>query len=501
MKKIVVSKFALIAFSSMFLISCNDEINPPVTTDDQTPTPQPQPEIELKNHSNIPALVYGMPGFENLNIFTLISSSDTLDQSPNFVFGAQPDGGGFMRNPNGEGYIMITNHEILQSVSRVHLDKNFKPIKGEYIVDGIGGMTRLCSATLVDPLIHGFGPVFLTAGESGEESLVHAIDPNGFINDRSRTDRVKPALGRASMENAVPLPSDVSDNGTYVLIGEDQGYSTSHQSAGQLIMYYSPTRGDLDNGKLYALKRKDNTLTEGSMTKNTSYEVEFVEIPNAKNITGAQINAANIANNALRFSRVEDVDYRKGKGNGNEIYFTATGQASGGAPVEGFTMWGRVYKLVLDKNNMFTGKLEIIAEGDSNPGNDLINPDNLCVTENYVYIQEDGDSYYAAAQHDSYIWQYNMATKTYKPWLNMKHNRGNAQWFEMFDQSGNLNKFGSWEYGAMVDVSDLVGIPGTFAVNIHPHTWQKNQFLNADGSGTQTNKEGGQVVLIKNVQR
>ncbi|MBA5793997.1 hypothetical protein H1R17_09145 [Flavobacterium sp. xlx-214] len=501
MKKNVTTKIALFALTAALMTSCQDDINEP-KVDDQTPTPEtPQPAIELKNHSNIPALVYGMPGFDKLEIFTLISSSDKLEQSPNFVFGAQPDGSGIMRNPNGDGYIMITNHEILQSVSRVYLDKNFKPIKGEYIVDGIGGMTRLCSATLVEPKVHGFGPVFLTAGESGEESMVHAIDPMGFVNDRSRTDRVKPALGKASMENAVPLPADVSGNGTYILIGEDQGYSTSHQSAGQLIMYYSPNRGDLENGKLYALKRKDNTLTEGSMTKNNTYDVEFVEIPNAKNLTGAEINAANIANKALRFSRVEDVDYRKGKGNGNEIYFTATGQASGGAPVDGYTMWGRVYKLALDKNNMFTGKLEIIAEGDSNPGNDLINPDNLCVTENYVYIQEDGDSYYAGANHDSYIWQYSMATKSYKPWLNMKHNRGNTEWSQMFDQSGNLNKFGSWEYGAMVDVSDLVGIPGTFAVNIHPHTWQKPEFANADGSGTQTNKEGGQIVLIKNVQR
>lgn len=501
MRKIYVGKIAFLALTFLMMTSCQDDIYPP-KEEEQTPeTEVPQTAINLVNHSNIPALVYGMQGFENLEILTLISSSDKLEQSPNFVFGAQPDGGGFMKNPNGDGFIMLTNHEILQSVSRVYLDNNFKPVKGEYIVDAVGGMTRLCSATLVDPKEHGFGPVFLTAGESGEESLVHAIDPLGSFADRSRTDRVKPALGRASMENAVPLPTDVSGTGTFILIGEDQSYSTNHQSAGQLIMYHSPTRGDLDNGKLYALKRKDNTQTEGSMTKNATYDVEFVEIPNAKNLTGAEINAANIAINALRFSRVEDVDYRKGKGNGNEIYFTATGQASGGQPVPGYTMWGRVYKLVLDKNNMFTGKLEIIAEGDSNPGNDLINPDNLCVTENYVYIQEDGDSYYPGANHDSYIWQYSMATKSYKPWLNMKHNRGNAEWFNLFDQSGNLNKFGSWEYGAMIDVSDLVGIPGTFAVNIHPHTWQKPEFQNADGSGTQSNKEGGQIVLIKNVQR
>ena len=150
---------------------------------------------------------------------------------------------------------------------------------------------------------------------------------------------------------------------------------------------------------------------------------------------------------------------------------------------------------------MMTGKLEVVAEGDSSPGNNLINPDNICVTENFVYIQEDGDSYYQAATHDSYIWQYNIGTKQYKPWLNMKHNRTDAAWQTAYNQSGNLNKFGSWEYGAMVDISDIIGVPNTFALNIHSHTWQKNGFANADGAGVNTNKEGGQIVIIRNVQK
>ena len=475
------------------------------SNDDNQPTIKP---IELTNYSKELAFVYAMPGFENLNITTLISSSDVLENSKDFVFAGQPDGAGFMKDPNSDGFLMITNHEISQSVSRVYLDKNFKPIKGEYIVDAAGGITRLCSATLATEQEHGFS-AFLTAGESGEESMVHAIDPIAPSSASSRADknRVKPALGKASMENAVPLPKDISAGKTYILIGEDQSYGSSHQSAGQLIMYVSDKQGDLDNGKLYALKRTNNDFTETNIIKGNNYDVEFVEIkgPNgelAKNMTGKEINKANIDNKAIRFSRVEDVDYRKGSGKGREIYFTATGQSANGInPTDGLTMWGRVYKLVLNANNMLTGKLEVVAEGDSDPGNNLINPDNLCVTENYVYIQEDGDSYYPAAKHDSYIWQLDIAKKTYKPWLNMKHNRTNTEWFKAYDQSGNLNKLGSWEFGAMVDVSNLVGIPNTFSVNIHSHTWQQDKFANADGSGLSKNKEGGQVVLIRNVQR
>ncbi len=474
--------------------NCNDE----TTDSNENPVNQ---NIKIENFSKESAFAYGMTGFENLNITTLISSSDVLAGSPNFVFAGQPDGMGIMKDPNSEGYLMITNHEITKSVSRVYLDKTFKPVKGEYILNGIGGMTRLCSATLATVAEHGFS-AFLTAGESGEESMVHAINPLAAAAQAADQSRVKPALGKASMENAVPLPKDVSNGKTYIMIGEDQSFSSSHQSAGQLIMYVSDTQGDLNNGKLYALKRTNNNYTETNMTKGSQYDVEFVEISNAKNLTGAQINQKNIDNNAIRFSRVEDVDYRKGAGKGREIYFTATGESSDGVnPKAGLTMWGRVYKLVLNESNMLTGKLEVVAEGDSNPGSNLINPDNLCVTENYVYIQEDGDSYYPAATHDSYIWQLNISTKQYKPWLNMKHNRNDAAWQTAYNQSGQLTKFGSWEFGAMIDISDIIGIPNTFAVNIHSHTWQKDAFANADGAGVNTNKEGGQTIIIRNVQK
>lgn len=479
---------AALAFFAMQ--SCNE--------DNGTPNQPLNENIKFANHSKEQAFVYAMPGFEDLTINTLISSSDELSGTPNFVFAGQPDGMGIMKDPNSDGYLMITNHEITQSVSRVYLDKTFKPFKGEYIVNGIGGMTRLCSATLAKPEIHGFS-MFLTAGESGQESMVHAINPLSAVSSASDKSRVKPALGKASMENAVPLPKDVSNGKTYILIGEDQSYSSSHQSAGQLIMYVADSQGDLDNGKLYALKRKDNDYVETNIKKGNSYDVEFVEIPNAKNLTGAEINQKNIDNKAIRFSRVEDVDYRKGAGKGREIYFTATGESSDGInPKQGLTMWGRVYKLVLN-SDMMTGKLEIAAEGDSNPGNSLINPDNICVTENYVYIQEDGDSYYPGAKHDSYIWQMNIATKELKPWLNMRNNDKDAAFKAAYNPL--TNKFGAWEFGAMEDISDVIGVPGTFMVNIHSHTWQNDKFKNADGAGVNTNKEGGQVVIIRNVQR
>ncbi|HYD91568.1 MAG TPA: hypothetical protein VEA37_08805, partial [Flavobacterium sp.] len=149
MAKILQPKWAAFSIMGVMLASCQQDDNN---------SQRINKDIDFSNHSSVPAFVYPMAGFEGLQINTLISSLDELPESPNFVYAGQPDGAGFMKDPDSDGYIMITNHEISQSVSRVYLDKTFKPVKGEYIVNSLGGMTRLCSATLATPEEHGFGP-------------------------------------------------------------------------------------------------------------------------------------------------------------------------------------------------------------------------------------------------------------------------------------------------------------------------------------------------------
>ncbi|MFM8834790.1 MAG: hypothetical protein ACKOEV_14355 [Cytophagales bacterium] len=54
------------------------------------------------------------------------------------------------------------------------------------------------------------------------------------------------------------------------------------------------------------------------------------------------------------------------------------------------TYMGRVYQLKLDANDPLKGVLKIVADGDVSPtganvkGTDIINPDKLCATENYL---------------------------------------------------------------------------------------------------------------------
>jgi secreted PhoX family phosphatase len=463
--------------SVLFLTACKK--------DDKTLAEKP----EFKNRSNAPSFVTIDPAFSGVSAYTLISSSDTIPGYPNFVFGGAPDGQGFLKNPDGSGYIMVTNHENTWAISRVYLDKKLNPVKGEYIVNTDGGMFRLCSGSLATTEEHGFPkPVFLSTGESNVNAMTHAIDPIGTADPANQT-RVKPALGKFSGENAVPLPKDAYSGKTVIILGEDAGN-------GQVYLYVSNTVGDLDNGKLYVLRRTNLDQIEKNMSKGNVYDVEFVEVPNARNLTGTEIENLNSTLKSIQFARVEDLDYRKGGGaNGREVYFVATGVS--GQPDK--TYWGRVYRLKMDAATPFTGKLEVVEDGDLNPGNEIINPDNLCVTKNYVYIQEDGDSFFPGASHNSLIWQYDIATGTKKRMIDlMNKTMGNTIYNPANDQ-----RYATWEHGAMIDISDIIGEPNTFLINIHAHTWvEGDRFLNPSrATSVQAYKSGGQTLILKGVPR
>ena len=125
--------------------------------------------FELKSRSVTPPLVIKKPGFEKLEVASLISSADVLRESPDFVFGGSADGSGLLKE--GRAYAMIVNHEDNFAVSRIILNGRFEPIKGEYIMNSDGGQWRLCSATLATPEEHGFGPAFITCPGSGRPTI------------------------------------------------------------------------------------------------------------------------------------------------------------------------------------------------------------------------------------------------------------------------------------------------------------------------------------------
>ena len=403
MKKIILP---LILLTS--LLSCNND-----TTATKT-------DVVLASQSVTPVLLKKQAGFENLELFSLITSDDVLPASPNFVFGGSADGSGLLKNADGT-FTFLVNNEDNFSVSRITLDKTFKPVKGEYLLNSNGGTWRLCGATMATPAEHGFGPLYLTCGESGQESRTHGLDPYADAGTNGVSKELA-GLGRLSAENALPLKATAFAGKTVVVIGDDD----SGTYGGQLFMYVSNIVGDLANGSLYMMKRNDDNQREKDMVTNQSYGVSFVKIDNHTTLTGAQINASVNTLKAIKFGRVEDLDYRKGgKDADREVYFNVTGQNISGTNADASrTKYGRVYKLNLDANDPLKGTLQVVLDGDDRNGiaSKFQNPDNICVTKNYVYVQEDANGY-GDETHDGYIYQYNIATKQLKVVFELDHRR------------------------------------------------------------------------------
>ena len=361
--------------------------------------------VALKSWSRTPVLLKGLPA--GVEAFSLITSDDTLAASPNFVFGGSADGAGLLKNADGS-FTLVVNNEDNFAVSRIKLDTLFRPVSGDYVLNSTAGRFRLCSATLATPAEHGFGPLFITAGESSAESQIHALDPNGAPN----SSRLLAGLGKWNTENAVPLQKAAYAGKTVVVIGDDD----SGAQGGQVALYVSNTVGDLDNGSLYVLARVTDNIRERDMVVGQTYPVVFRKIDNQATLTGAQINQKSVELKSVQFGRVEDIDYRRG-GNGRELYFNVTGQNNTGTNADfSRTKYGRVYRLILSATDPTQGTLEVLLDGDdrTGPAREFQNPDNITVTTNYVYTAEDPNGY-GDETHDARIYQYNIATKASAP--------------------------------------------------------------------------------------
>ena len=449
--------------------------------------------VVLTNHSVTPALVKNVaPGVE---VFSLMSSDDRFPMSPNFIMGGSPDGAGLLKNDDGT-FTYVTNHEDNYSVSRITLDETFKPVKGEYIITSDHGRWRLCSATMATPEEHGYGPLFITAGESGPESQIHAANPFAAQN----TSRILTSFGAWSTENAVPLPKTAYPGKTVVIIGDDD----SREFGGQIALYVGEGVGNLDTGNLYVLARVDDNTRERDMVVGETYEVEFRQIEDQTTLAPSEFNPASAALNAMPFGRVEDLDYRK-DGVGREVYFNVTGQNDSGANADfSRTKYGRVYRLTMDVTNPLKATIEVILDGDDRGGiaGQFQNPDNILATENYLYIQEDPNGY-GDETHDAYIYQYEIETGRMQVVMELDHRRGEDKY--NVDRDGitpSESRLGGWEYGAMLDVSETLGIPNTFVLNIQPHSWRSPVYAGVDGGTLRAaENQASHVVVVKGLER
>lgn len=492
----------MITSTSSFLTSCegedgingvDGEVGADGTdgTDGEDFTPSP---LMFSDKSSLNPLVIMSAEFSSVKAYSLISSTDVLSNGFRLV-GAQ-DGAGFLKD--GNEYIYVVNAEDDYSVSRIRFDENLNPIKGDWLLNaGVADLARQCSGTMWEKAIHGGDKdIFLSASESIAYD-VKGIDP--WITTPTPTaDFGLDALGEFSWENAVPLPKDAYTGKTVIIGGDDD-------SDGQVTMYLSESGdADLTGGKIYVLRFKQvsdgaggvmdvaasTVYNEGSLDFGATYDVEFVEIVDGAAKTQSEMKTACTGVFASNFIRVEDVDYQKGVDtNARNVYFAVTGRGPGSTTLND---WGTVYKLVLDDTNPLIGKLTQIVSGNTDSDNmdgnlsSLQSPDNICVTENYVYFQEDPNSF--SRGHAAYIYQSDLNGGDIKVVLELKI-------------ESNLSPTGSsalsGEFGSLVDISDKVGVPDTFILALQPHYWKSDDFV----STNLPHNEGGQIVLLQGLPR
>lgn len=477
---------ALLFLATTFtVLSCNQD-------DDTVSAPAVNENVSFANHSATAPFLARKTGFENLEIYSLLSSGDQLSGSPDFVYGSMADGMGLMKNADGT-FSLINNIEADYSIARITFDKTFKPVKGEYILNALAtASTAQCSGSLVTQEEHGFGPLYLSGGEWGGASKgVFATDPNRSA-ENAELATLLPALGQWSTENAVVIGKDAYPSKTVAFIGDDTSDDTT--PSGQLAMYIG-NRGDLASGNLYGLKVNTAGINfEMDMQQGVTYQAEFLEYEE-RTLDELELESRN--KGIMGFSRVEDIDYRKGSASNNrEIYFAVTGRKKTALTGKG-SFYGRIYKVVLNQNDPTQATITCILDGDKLNGiaKQFHSPDNVLVTKNYVYIQEDPNGYPDTADktHFSYLYQYNITTGALKVVLECDQNAAQTAGI---GTTSNL-----WELTGMIDVSDIIGVEGSFLICTQNHGWSNVNFTDPKANPNSASDEGSQLYLIKGLER
>ncbi len=482
----------MMAALAISVTACQDDDD---DDDNANQNPAPSNPVSFQSHSTTGNYLKLDPAFSSVKIYPILSSEDQLSESPNFVYGSMADGAGLLKNNDGT-FTLINNIEADYSIARITLDKTFKPVKGEYILNSTASAsTAQCSGSMVTPEEHGFGPLYLSGGEWGGSSKgVFRTDPYMNASGASAASMIA-GMGQWSTENAVVIGKDAYANKTVTFIGDD--HSDNNEPSGQLGMYVSD-KGSFANGKLYTLKVTSPGINyEVDMQEGVAYDMEFVEMTETDI---ALLDAEAKTKGAMGFSRLEDIDWRRGSADNNrEIYFAVTGRSKAGLVGKG-TKFGRIYKVELNDNDpTAAGKITCILDGDLVSGNaaDFHSPDNILVTENYAYIQEDPNGYAsekASADHFARLYQYNLNTGVMKTVLECDQVAAEA--------AGVGTTSSTWEITGMIDISDIVGINESYILITQNHGWEDPGFTDPNANPDLTNRtEGSQLFVVQGLAR
>ncbi|NHF60222.1 phosphatase [Flavobacteriaceae bacterium TP-CH-4] len=406
----------------------------------------------------------------------IMTSTDILPSDSTFVYGSFMDGAALYPNRNGT-FAFINNLESDYSIARITMNSSLEPLEGDYIVNATAtAFTAQCSGSSVTVEEHGFGPLYLSGGEwGGNAKGVYRINPFRSTDDRVEADRL-PALGEWSTENAVVIGKNAYPGQTVVFMGDDDSNNTYPEA--HFAMYVGGL-GDLNGGDLYVLRGKDTTETaigggglkfEMGMIEGNTYEVEWVKV-NERTIN--ELNQEAIDSVAIGFQRIEDIDWRRGSAENNRtVFFNATGRRRPDNPdlANRGTTFGRVYRLELNPDDPIgDATLSVVVDGDAEGGigDGMHSPDNILVTENYVYIQEDPNGYAEFnpdIQGYAKLWQYDINAGTLAEVMECNQ--------ELAASLGIGTTTNYWEITGLIDVTDIIGASEpTFLGGAQVHGW------------------------------
>ena len=500
MKNLKLTFFTAILFvAGSVFISCEGEEGPQGPQGEQGPAGADGadgadgqdftvPELEPLTASVVPNTVFDVKD-PSVNVEMILTSQDILPSDSTFVYGSYTDGCALFDNGD-DTYSFIVNLERDYSIARIKMNKDLQPLEGDYIVNSTAtAFTAMCSGSGITQEEHGFGPLYLSGGEwigagAGAQG-VYVVDPYKSKDLASIATR-SAAMGEWATENAVVIGKNAYPSNTVAIIGDDDSNNTYPES--HLGMYVGK-RGDLFAGDLFTLRGKNavetapglgGQLFEMGMAEGTAYDVEWVEMEER---SLAELNQEGIDSLSIGFQRIEDIDWRKGSAdNERTLFFCVTGRYRSDNPAlaDRGTTFGRIYMLELnDADPTGDAKLTCILDGDKVGGiaDGFHSPDNIVVTENYVYIQEDPNGYFdqnSAIKGWAKLYKYNIATGELSTVLECDE-----------DNNPQYGGGGKWEITGMIDVTDIIDADEpTFLCGVQVHGWEQDKIesaVRADG--------------------
>jgi hypothetical protein len=415
-----------------------------------------------------PFLVALEPG---IVVQPVLTTGDIIGNGPGaYQMSGVPDGIGWYESAPGVVEVFF-NHELSARfdpsgarVSHVTLNASGEVTAANYVVDGTQAYEWFCSSTL--ETIDGV-PWYLT----GEESKHSTRNGTSIAIDAS-TGAVHetPWFGHFGHENVVPVQGLSS---AYIGLSEDGFREFSQYFAYVANSFDGALAGDEGSLRVWVPNKRvaDGDPSDNDLAKGETMRGHFERIPHAADLLPLQLEKLVQSMGAFDFNRIEDqIDDPNAPG---AIYFSETGRANQEVT------HGRIYKLQVDPSNSRQATLSVLL--DSAAGDDIVQPDNLGISDKALVIQEDRNWKKSGYNR---VLVYDLASGTLTPVARTDPDQS------IIDEKG----LGAWESSGVVDVSDVLG-PGWWLLDVQAHYTEMSVPDQSLVPNSATG-EGGQLELV-----